>query len=86
MNKKQLSTFVVLAGIIAASSVLALGTTTQTALAQGAASCGSATDVGSSSTSSGANFFSGESSCSSSAGDDSEAEANGEEVRSSATR
>ena len=86
MNKQQISTLVVLAGIVAASSVLALGTMTQTALAQNACSFGASTDLGSSSTASGADFFDGECGSASSAGDETSAEADGERVRSEGTR
>jgi hypothetical protein len=86
MNKTQISTLVVLVGIVAASSVLALGTMTQTALAQTACSSGASTDLGASSTASGADFFDGECGSASSAGDETEAEADGERVSSRGER
>jgi hypothetical protein len=86
MNKTQISTLVVLAGIVAASSVLALGTMTQTAVAQASCSSGASTDLGSSSTASGADFFDGECGSASSAGQDTEARADGERVDTEGTR
>jgi hypothetical protein len=86
MNKTQISTLVVLAGIVAASSVLALGTMTQTAVAQASCSSGASTDLGSSSTASGADFFDGECGSASSAGDETSAEADGERVETEGER
>ena len=86
MNKTQISTMVVLAGIVAASSVLALGTMTQTAVAQAACSSGASTDLGSSSTATGADFFDGECGSASSAGGETSAEADGERVETEGTR
>lgn len=86
MNKQQISTLVVLAGIVAASSALALGTMTQTAVAQASCSSGASTDLGSSSTASGADFFDGECGSASSAGGDSASAADGERVETESTR
>jgi hypothetical protein len=86
MNKTQISTLVVLAGIVAASSVLAFGTMTQTAVAQASCSSGASTDLGSSSTASGADFFDGECGSASSAGQDSASAADGERVETESER
>lgn len=86
MNKQQISTLVVLAGIVAASSVLALGTMTQTAVAQSSCASSSSTDLGSASSASGADFFDGECGSASSAGDETSAEADGERVETEGTR
>lgn len=86
MNKTQISTLVVLAGIVAASSVLALGTMTQTAVAQASCASSASTDLGAASSASGADFFDGECGSASSAGEESASEADGERVETEGTR